>query len=121
MEQNRIRQITMAILPNHDRAVLDLRKLADYCLDPAHPRRRHKARVFRETLGLGRSDAAWLRRELLAALTNAEAVELGRDAFGQRLRLDLPLARQGRQVVIRTLWLIRTGEEFPRFVTCWVL
>lgn len=111
----------MARLPNHERAIFDLRKLADYCLDPAHPRGRHKARVFREALGIGRSDAAWLRRELLAALTDGDATELSADAFGQRWRLDVLLARQERRAVIRTLWLIRTGEDNPRFVTCWVL
>jgi hypothetical protein len=48
-------------LPNPDQAVLDTRKMEDYCLNPLHPRGRHKARVFREALHLQRSDAAWLR------------------------------------------------------------
>jgi hypothetical protein len=30
-------------LPNADQAVVGLRKLTDYCLSIAHPRRRHKA------------------------------------------------------------------------------
>ena len=58
----------MASLPNADRAVLDLRKIEDYCLSPAHPRGRHKARVFRDALGIGRSEAEWLRQALLAGL-----------------------------------------------------
>jgi hypothetical protein len=33
-------------LPNADLAVFDIRKIADYCLNPLHPRGRHKARVF---------------------------------------------------------------------------
>jgi hypothetical protein len=33
-------------LPYGDRAILDIRKIEGYCLDPAHPRGRHKARVF---------------------------------------------------------------------------
>ena len=37
-------QATMK-LPNGDRAVVELAKLTDYCLDPGHPRGRHKARA----------------------------------------------------------------------------
>lgn len=41
-------------LPHAGSAILDIRKLAQYCLDPRHARGRHKARVFREALGLWR-------------------------------------------------------------------
>jgi hypothetical protein len=111
----------MAPLPNARSAVLDLRKLEEYCLSRLHPRGRHKARVFQEALGIGRSEAGWLRQQILAALTEAEAMELETDDYGRRWRVDIPLARQGRRVVIRTLWLMRNGENAPRFVTCWVL
>jgi hypothetical protein len=47
-------------LPHSDRAILDIRKIEDYCLSPVHPRGRHKARVFREVRDLQQSDAAWL-------------------------------------------------------------
>ena len=111
----------MAPLPNADRAILDLRKIEDYCLNPAHPRGRHKARVFRDARGIGRGEANWLGRALLAGLQNSDAAELGRDVFGTRWRVDVPVARQNRRVVIRTMWIVRGGEQVPRFVTCWVL
>jgi hypothetical protein len=111
----------VAPLPRAERAVLDLQKIEDYCLDMEHPRGRHKARVFRETLGIGRDDAAWLRRELLHAVTRIDAFEAVQDEFGTRWRVDVPLARQNRHVVIRTLWIVRAGEQVPRFVSCWVL
>jgi hypothetical protein len=38
-------------LPNAAQALVDLAKLRDYCLNPAHPRGRHKARVFATALG----------------------------------------------------------------------
>jgi hypothetical protein len=41
----------MAPLSNANRAILDLRKIDDYCLNASHPRGRHKARVFRDALG----------------------------------------------------------------------
>jgi hypothetical protein len=111
----------MTFLPNAERAVLDLRKLADYCLSPEHPRGRHKARVFREALGIGRSDAAWLREVLLAGAAGFEAQPLDIDRYGSRWRIDMPLSRQGRNAVIRTLWIIKVGTDVPAFVTCWVL
>jgi hypothetical protein len=63
----------MARLPHSDLASLELRKLEDYCLDPTHPRGRHKARVFRQALGLERSDAQWLRELWLASARDVGA------------------------------------------------
>jgi hypothetical protein len=102
-------------------AILDLRKIENYCLNPEHPRGRHKARVFRDSLAIERTDAAWLRDNLLTAVRQTEAVQLGADAFGTRWRVDAPITRHDRTAMIRTVWIVRTGENAPRFVTCWVL
>jgi hypothetical protein len=111
----------MERLPNGDRAILDMRKIEDYCLNPSHPRGRHKARVFREALGLRRNDASWLRDALLEAARFGEAFPDGEDAWGTRWRLDATVRRQAKSVVVRTIWIVRPGESLPRFVTCWVL
>jgi hypothetical protein len=103
------------------RASVDLRKLSDYCLDPLHPRGRHKARVFRDALDLGREDAAWLREIFLKQLGGSEAVEVAKDKFGARWRVDMPVERHGRRAVVRTVWILRTGEDEFRLLTCWVL
>jgi hypothetical protein len=102
-------------------AILELEKLDVYCLNPRHPRGRHKARVFRQTLGIEQTDAAWLRQALLEGLRASDATEIAADEFGRRFRVDVPLARQGRHAVVRTVWIVRPGEGLPRFVTCWVL
>jgi hypothetical protein len=108
-------------LPHGDEAILDIRKIEDYCLSPTHPRGRHKARVFREALDLQRSDAAWLRDILLEAAHSSEASRSAVGPWGTQWRLDATIRRQGKSVVVRTLWIVRTGESLPRFVTCWVL
>jgi|SRR5436305_10354471 len=108
-------------LPNGDQLVFDLRKLEEYCLSASHPRGRHKARVFREALGLTADHAQWLRDELLEAVRGANAEKLGSDTMGQRWRVDVAIARQDRRAVVRTLWIVRTDETIARFVTCWVL
>jgi hypothetical protein len=112
----------MAInLPNGHLAVVDIRKIEDYCLSPSHQRGRHKAQVFLEVLGLTRADAQWLRDRLLMAAASADAVLVTRDAWGEQWRVDARMTRQGRSVVVRSNWIIRTDESFPRFVSGWVL
>ncbi len=108
-------------LPRAAAATCDLRKLTHYCLDPTHPRGRHKARVFRQALGITLADAEWLRQTLLDAAASTEATEIAADAFGRRWRVDVPIARLRRAAVVRTVWMIRSGETIPRFVSCWVL
>jgi len=103
------------------RTILDLRKIEEYCLNPDHPRGRHKARVFREALGLARADAEWLSATFLAAIPDSQPVEMANDQFGQRWRLDIGVSRQGKRAVVRTVWMQRTDEDLLRFVTCWGL
>ncbi len=111
----------MGKLPYADNLSVDLHKLADYCLDPAHPRGKHKARVFRDALGIGQGDAAWLRDQILAGAAQSEAFALSFDEFGRRWRVDLPVKHRAKSATIRTVWILRSGETTVRFVTCWVL
>ena len=111
----------MVHLTGYRRVIFDLRKLENYCLNPAHSRGRHKARVFREALGIGRADAIWLQSRLLESLESDDAVELGADSFGTRWRIDVAVARQERKAVVRTIWMVEADEDTVRFLTCWVL
>lgn len=108
-------------LPNGDRAVVEIAKLRDYCLNQTHPRGRHKARVFESALGLAHQDAAKLRAALLEA-ARATEIELGeRDSYGQRYVLDFPMTGPLRAVTVRSCWIVLTGEDTPRLTSCWVL
>jgi Domain of unknown function (DUF6883) len=51
-------------LPNGEKAIVDIGKLLDYCLNLAHPRGRNKARVF-ASVGIQKADAEDLRSALL--------------------------------------------------------
>ena len=113
--------ITMPNLPNAQNAVIEITKLRDYCLSTDHPRGRHKARVFHEALGLSVGDAEWLLQKLREGVQNYPAEKQETDGFGSRWRVDLSLTRQEKSVVVRTGWIIKTGEQFPRLTTCWVL
>ena len=54
-------------LPHPERAVVDIAKLRNYCLNPRHPRGWHKAKVFAAALGITQYNAELLRRALLQA------------------------------------------------------
>jgi|SRR5580658_3327066 hypothetical protein len=108
-------------LPHGALATADIRKLEDYCLNPSHPRGRHKAQIFREVLGLARDDSIWLRDAMLAAAEGGDAKLMTSDSWGDQWRIDTQMTRQRRTVMVRSLWIIRTGEFRPRFVSCWVL
>jgi hypothetical protein len=108
-------------LPNGDRAVVDIGKLRDYCLNLTHPRGRHKARVFESALGLTCRDAPRLQASLLEAARTTE-VELGeRDSYGQRYVLDFPMTEPLRTATVRSCGIVLTGEDTPRLTSCWVL
>jgi hypothetical protein len=111
----------MVTLPHLASAEIDVAKLRGYCLSASHPRGRHKARLFQSALGVTAEDAEWLRRALLAALPRHEAEWQEMDQYGERWSADLALTRQGRRAVVRTIWMIRTGETAARLVSCWVL
>lgn len=107
-------------MPNARLAELDLRKLTDYCLSPAHPLGRHKARVFRAALGITKADARWLRRTILGEIGSRDARKLHQDEFGTRYAVDVEITRQERHAVVRTIWILADADSAPRFVTCWV-
>ena len=108
-------------LPNYERAYVDLRKLRDYCLNPEHPRGRHKARIFSETLGFTAYDAQELQQAILEAASTNEAVYIGADDFGPRYAVDFLLQGRTGTAIVRSLWIVRRGEDSPRLISCYVL
>jgi len=108
-------------LPNAERAEVDPRKLTEYCLSPTHPVGKHKAAVFRAALGLTVADADVLRELLLRAAVSGEAVAERVDEFGERFRIDFEASTATSQATVRSAWIVRSGEDFPRLTTCYVL
>jgi len=107
-------------LPNADRAVVDLMKLTGYCLNPLHPRGRHKARVFKTVLGIDQSGAELLKTFLLHAAREGHAIAAESDEFGKRFLIDSEMAGPAGVAVVRSNWIILEGEKSPRFVSCYV-
>ncbi len=110
-----------AFLPNAVNAVVDIRKLRDYCLNPEHDDGKHKARLFAATLGMTAADADDLRQILLEAVINYEAKPGRIDVFGQRYSVDFPVKWQDRKATLRSGWIIERDSDIPRLTTCYPL
>ena len=108
-------------LPNAERAIVDIRKLHDYCLNPLHDEGQHKARLFAATLGMTADDAEGLRDLLLKAVTTHEAHLGRRDIYGQRYTVDCQVVWQGKRAMIRSGWIIEHHTDVPRLTTCYPL
>ena len=108
-------------LPNAERAVVDTEKLRGYCLNTEHPRGRHKARVFLSVLGLAASDTQRLCKALLRAAVAEDAVLTETDEYGRRYQMDFELINGNRKARVRSSWIVRHGEDFPRMTSCYVL
>jgi hypothetical protein len=93
------------LIPNAGKAVVDIRKLRDYCLNPEHNDGKHKARIFLSTLGMTADNAEELRQILLEVVQTHEA-RLGRqDEFEQRYTLDFSIEWQNRSATLRSGWM----------------
>jgi hypothetical protein len=109
------------LIPNAENAVVDIRKLRDYCLNSEHDDGKHKARLFSSILGMTADDAEELRQILLEVVTMNEA-RLGRqDEFGQRYTVDFTIEWQNRSATLRSGWIIEHDSEIPRLTTCYPL
>lgn len=108
-------------LPHGERAVVDIVKLTDYCLSQDHPRGKHKARVFEATCGITVHHAESLRQQLLDAAEQADAVRRDSIGFGARYVIELTVQGPSGTALVRSAWIIRQDEDFPRFVSAYVL
>ena len=108
-------------LPGGDRALVDVVKLQEYCLNERHPRGRHKARLFASILGITGEDVEILRQAILRAGAEGEAWLGQRDDYGQRYVVDFEMTGPSGSAMVRSIWIVLKGENFPRLVTCFVL
>lgn len=109
------------LIPNAEKAVVDIRKLRGYCLNPEHEDGKHKARLFLSVLGMTADNAEELRQILLGIVQSHEARLGRRDEFGQRYTLDFTIEWQNRSATLRSGWIIEHESEIPRLTTCYPL
>jgi hypothetical protein len=103
-------------LPNVDVAISAPAKLRDYRLSPEHPVGRAKARYF-ATLGFTRDRWPLLEQALLAHARAGVARPELPSPFGRKYQVEGILQGPTRSCSIVAIWLLRTGDERPPFIT----
>ncbi len=107
-------------LPSAKDAIIDIAKLRDYCLNPNHPRGKHKARVFEKALGYTQEDAEELRTQIKDLIVSSPC-EIGRkDQYGQRYKVEITIRRKGKGAIVLRAWILKMAEQAPRLTTCYV-
>jgi hypothetical protein len=111
----------MAKLPNGDQAMAPLEKLTDYSLNPEHTTGKHKAQVFKAALGLTLDDASFLRSKLLDIVGTHDAIPQEPTPYGDRYVIDFELTTSAGTAIVRSAWIVRKDEDFPRLTSCYVI
>lgn len=106
-------------LPNAHLAVVERAKIVEYLLNPAHPDNGGKAPFF---IALGFRREHWERlaaalRQLALTAPVSQNVET---IHGTKYIIDGALETpDGKTPVLRSVWIIDTGEDVPRLVTAY--
>jgi uncharacterized protein YukE len=103
--------------PDFSASRVDPKKIAGYAMNPDHPEGGHKYRVIHSATGLDASDAAKVEEQVRAGARDGTPI-LGRaDEYGQRWNVDVPLTGPDGSIMVRTAWIVDTGETVPRLIT----
>lgn len=104
-------------LPGSDRALIEAAKLRNYLLSSAHPVGRFKA-VFFASLGYSPENWGHLEADLRELASSQEALPSGESQYGRKYEVRGTLTGpSGRSAEVVSIWIVLTGEDFPRFVT----
>jgi len=107
------------LIRNADRAVIEPAKLHDYLLSRTHPIGRFKAAFF-EALGYSSDDWRRLEADLRRQHLPKEATADETTPYGRKFVIRATLiGPSGASAVVVSVWVVRSGEDFARFVTAY--
>jgi hypothetical protein len=66
-------------------------------------------------------DVERLREMLLEAILISEATPRPDTLYGKRFIVDFDATGSHGSVTVRSAWMIRNGEDFPRLTSCYIL
>jgi hypothetical protein len=108
-------------LPNEQNAFIDDRKLIDYCLSENHPIGKHKARVFMSALGFSLEHFQELKEGILNEILESEATQTEINQYGVLYVIDVNIKNPPKEAMVKTSWIVRKDEDFPRLTSCYVI
>jgi hypothetical protein len=109
------------LLPNVENVYIDDRKLIDYSLSETHPVGKHKARVFKSALDFSVENFQDLKESILEEILKKEAIITGTNLYGTLYVVDVYIENPPKQAFVRTSWIVKTNEDFPRLTSCYVI
>lgn len=108
-------------LPNRESAYVPRNKLEGYVLSETHTVGRFKARFLR-ALGFDETRVGALEQGLLTIARSEDVTDVISSPYGTKYVIDGPLETPtGSRVRMRTVWIVDTGQDRPRFVTAFPL
>ena len=106
-------------LPNGVMGLVELDKVVKYLMNPGHPEGAGKARFFRS---LGFQPEKWqvLVEALLGVATEGNVTKIVESGHGSKYIVDgVLLGPNGRNALVRTVWIREPGNEQPRLITAY--
>jgi hypothetical protein len=104
-------------LENKDLSRVGISKVI-YLVDPAHPKNGGKARLL-NALGYREDNWHQLDTDLREQHLVLDAEEVERNIHGRKYEIVGPLRGPAGTANILSIWIIRWGEDFSRFVTAY--
>ena len=107
------------IIPNCEKAHIPEAKVTEYLLSETHAIGKAKAKYFRP-LGYTETNIDQLAKALLMIVHAEEVTEEIYTAYGIKYVVEGRLATlKGITVPMRTVWVVESGDDRPRFVTAY--
>jgi hypothetical protein len=108
-------------LPNKEKAYIPYSKLHNYLLSKTHSIGMWKS-IFFGSLGFDETNADLLERKIISIAQSEDVKQVTESPYGTKYVIDgLLQTLTGESIQLRTIWIIETGEEHPRFVTAYPL
>ncbi|MGH7964231.1 MAG: DUF6883 domain-containing protein [Candidatus Binatia bacterium] len=106
-------------LPNRENAYIPPPKLITYLLSEAHSVGRAKAGFWR-TLGFDEMNLNVLEQALVSLARSEEVKEVVLSPYGVKYVIEGVMQTPAGSIIqVRTVWIIETNQDRPRFVTAY--
>jgi hypothetical protein len=106
-------------LPNKSKAYIPANKITGYLLSQTHAIGKSKARYFR-SLGFDETNSAELEKALFTIAQTELIKDSSAGQHGTKYVIDgFIKTPKGAMIGVRTVWIIETDNDKPRFVTAY--
>lgn len=102
--------------------IVDPRKLTEYALNVDNPKGSDKAIMFQRHLGFTKENYRFLLEQILAQVSESEAIMTVADKHRQRYQVDLVIRgiQEGTKEVVRTGWIVDHNSNVAKLITLYV-